>query len=179
MSKETFMYFRIKLSFHAENEEGCIVKQKTEDLVMASSYTEAEKIAYELATGKDVFGDPDIEIIKTKISEIDFNDTFVSDTETTCGLYQYFFEESEDTEVGLYKVAVIFKDIDEKTGKAKSVKSTIYVPANASSEVIKNTKEYLKRVGESREYVIRKVTHDNAQGVFVTECEHNRIKNTL
>lgn len=43
-----FDYFRIKMTWTAEQEDGSLAKVKTEDLVYASSYTEAEKIAYAL-----------------------------------------------------------------------------------------------------------------------------------
>ena len=96
---------------------------------MATCYTEAEQIAYKLTEGKDEFGDVDVEIVRTKISEVAYNDTFATDTELICGLISYFFEESEDTEVGLYQVSLVYYDVDEKTGKTKSSNSTIYVPA--------------------------------------------------
>lgn len=101
MSKD-FNYFRIKMAYKGANDLGAIVPIKSEDLVMATCYTEAEQIAYKLAEGKDEFGDVDIEIVRTKISEVAYNDTFATDTELICGLISYFFEESEDTEVGLY-----------------------------------------------------------------------------
>lgn len=39
---EGFDYFRIKMAWNAEQEDGSLAKVKTEDLVYASSYTEAE-----------------------------------------------------------------------------------------------------------------------------------------
>ena len=41
---------------------------------MATCYTEAEQIAYKLTEGKDEFGDVDVEIVRTKISEVAYND---------------------------------------------------------------------------------------------------------
>ena len=135
------------------------------------------QIAYKLAEGKDEFGDVDIEIVRTKISEVAYNDTFATDTELICGLISYFFEESEDTEVGLYQVSLVYYDVDEKTGKTKSSNSTIYVPAYSSSEAIENIRTYLKRAGETREYTIRNVKYDKAQSVMVTpETHQNNIR---
>ena len=62
MSKD-FNYFRIKMAYKGTNDLGAIVPIKSEDLVMATCYTEAEQIAYKLAEGKDEFGDVDIEIV--------------------------------------------------------------------------------------------------------------------
>lgn len=114
MSKD-FNYFRIKMAYKGTNDLGAIVPIKSEDLVMATCYTEAEQIAYKLTEGKDEFGDVDVEIVRTKISEVAYNDTFATDTELICGLISYFFEESEDTEVGLYQVSLVYYDVDEKT----------------------------------------------------------------
>ena len=44
-----FNYYRIKTDWLAEQEDGKLQKTKTEELVFASSYTEAEKVAYALA----------------------------------------------------------------------------------------------------------------------------------
>ena len=176
MSKD-FNYFRIKMAYKGTNDLGAIVPIKSEDLVMATCYTEAEQIAYKLTEGKDEFGDVDVEIVRTKISEVAYNDTFATDTELICGLISYFFEESEDTEVGLYQVSLVYYDVDEKTGKTKSSNSTIYVPAYSSSEAIENIRTYLKRAGETREYTIRNVKYDKAQSVMVTpETHQNNIR---
>lgn len=85
MSKD-FNYFRIKMAYKGTNDLGAIVPIKSEDLVMATCYTEAEQIAYKLTEGKDEFGDVDVEIVRTKISEVAYNDTFATDTELICGL---------------------------------------------------------------------------------------------
>lgn len=129
-----------------------------------------------LTEGKDEFGDVDVEIVRTKISEVAYNDTFATDTELICGLISYFFEESEDTEVGLYQVSLVYYDVDEKTGKTKSSNSTIYVPAYSSSEAIENIRTYLKRAGK----------HVNILFAMSNMTKHNRswlhlklIKTTL
>lgn len=171
MSKD-FYFFRIKMAYKGTNEEGAIVPIKSEDLVMATCYTEAEKIAYKLAEGKDEFGEVEVEILRTKISEIAYNDTFATDTELICGLISYFFEESENTEVGLYQVQLVYQTMNEKTGKVKNENGSIYVPAYSSAKAIENVKAYLKQVGETRDYTIRNVKYDKAQSVMVTPETH-------
>jgi hypothetical protein len=155
-------------------DNGAIVTVKSEDLVMASSYTEAEAIAYKLSEGKDEFGEVSIEIIKTKIDEIAFNEAFLVDEHLTCGLVTYYFEDTEETEVGLYQTQITFYDLDERTGKTKSTTETIFVPANSSSEAIENIHKYLKQVQETREYSIRNVKYDKAQSVMVSVEEHQK-----
>lgn len=176
MSKD-FNFFRIKMSYKGTDDIGAIVTIKSEDIVMATCYSEAEAIAYKLAEDKNDFGDVDIEILKTKISEIAYNSTFAVDTELICGLISYFFEESEDTEVGLYQVSLVYYNVDEKNGKVKTENSTIYVPAYSSAKAIENVRTYLKQVGEQREYTIRNVKYDKAQSVMVTPDTHqNNIR---
>lgn len=174
MKEETFKFFRIKMAYKGTNEMGAIVPIKTEDLVMATCYTEAEKIAYKLAEGKDEFGDVDIEIVRTKIEELAFNNTFSVDNSLLCGLVTYYFEETEDTEVALYQVNLTYFSINEKTGKLQSENGTIYVPAKSSSKAIDNIAAYLHQQGESREYAIRNVKYDKAQSVMVTPETHQR-----
>lgn len=167
MNKGT-MFFRIKETYKDANEQGAIVTFKTEDLAMATCYTEAEKIADELAQGKNKFGDVDIEIVRTKIPNVVFNDTFAVDTDPICGLVSYYFEEADDTEVALYQVNLVYYDINEKTGKVKKQNDTIYIPAVSSSDAIDNVKAYLRKCGEQRDYAIRNVKYDKAQSVMVT-----------
>lgn len=102
MSKD-FNYFRIKMAYKGTNDLGAIVPIKSEDLVMATCYTEAEQIAYKLAEGKDEFGDVDIEIVRTKISEVAYNDTFATDTELICGLISYFLKKVKIQKLGCIK----------------------------------------------------------------------------
>lgn len=102
MSKD-FNYFRIKMAYKGTNDLGAIVPIKSEDLVMATCYTEAEQIAYKLAEGKDEFGDVDVEIVRTKISEVAYNDTFATDTELICGLISYFLKKVKIQKLGCIK----------------------------------------------------------------------------
>lgn len=168
-----FDFYRIKMAFRAEAENGAIVPVKTEDLVMATCYAEAESIAYNLMDGKDQFGDVTYEIIKTKIINVLYNDTFKTDENMVCGLISYYFEEPEDTEVGLYAVSAVLSFMDEKTGKIKPQKETIYIPACSPNQAISNASKYLEEVYYSAEnFTIRNVKYDNAQSVLVTKEVH-------
>lgn len=69
MSKD-FNYFRIKMAYKGTNDLGAIVPIKSEDLVMATCYTEAEQIAYKLTEGKDEFGDVDVELSAPKFQKL-------------------------------------------------------------------------------------------------------------
>lgn len=102
MSKD-FNYFRIKMAYKGTNDLGAIVPIKSEDLVMATCYTEAEQIAYKLTEGKDEFGDVDVEIVRTKISEVAYHDTFATDTELICGLISYFLKKVKIQKLGCIK----------------------------------------------------------------------------
>ena len=99
-------FYRIKTEWTRERENGELAKVKTEELVMATSYTEAEKVAYAIVEDQQraKYGSVNIEIIKTKINDVLFNDILVQDNQTVCGLICNFFEESEESGVGLYNV---------------------------------------------------------------------------
>lgn len=168
-----FDFYRIKMAFKAEAENGAIVPVKTEDLVMATCYTEAEKIAYKLMEDKDQFGEVSYEIIKTKISDVLYNETFETDHELVCGLVSYYFEEPEDTEVGLYAVSAIINFMDEKTGELKPLKKTIYLPAESPRQAIVNATAYIDNIFDTADsYTIRNVKYDKAQSVMVTQEVH-------
>ena len=127
-------YYRIKTGWLGEaNESGQLQKLKTEELVLATSYTEAEKVAYELIASqnrKQFSDDVSIEILKTKIEDIIYNDNLHKDDSLVCGLVSCYFEEGDETGVGLYGVKVMFITIDEKLPKknAATKPSTFRLP---------------------------------------------------
>jgi len=168
-----FDFYRIKMAFRAEADNGAIVPMKTEDLAMATCYTEAERIAYKLMEGKDQFGDVSYEITKTKISNVLYNDTFQTDETLICGLISYYFEEPEDTEVGLYAVSAIIYFMDEKSDKLKPQKETIYIPAQSPRQAIADATTYIDESFPTADsYTIRNVKYDKAQSVMVTPEAH-------
>ncbi len=166
--REGFDFYRIKTEWTSEREGGALAKVKTEELVYASSYTEAEKVAYVIAENQNrtQFGSINIEIVKTKINELVYNDVLAQDGELTSGLVCNFFEEGEDTGVGLYCVKVMFIDVDEKTGKEKRTNDNIYVPAVSNVEAAQFVRAYLTKVGEQREFIVRDTKFDRAEAIL-------------
>lgn len=84
-----FNYYRIKMMWKGELEDGSLEKIKTEDLVYASSYTEAEKMAYAIIEDQNREKHESIyslEIIKTKIGDMLCNDTLDHDTNLVGGM---------------------------------------------------------------------------------------------
>jgi hypothetical protein len=159
-------FYRIKTEWTKECESGELNKVKTEELVMATSYTEAEKVAYEIANDqcRTQFGSMNIEIIKTKISDVLFNNILAQDEHTTCGLICNFFEESEESGVGLYMVKVVIFTIDEKSGKTKRNTQTFFVPATSNSDATKRVEEQLLRT--MSDFVIRDTKFDKAEAIY-------------
>lgn len=175
--KQEFNFYRIKMAFRDEAVDGAIVPVKTEDLVMATCYSEAEQIAYRLMEGKDRFGNVAYEITKTKIEKVYYNNTFHTDDTLTGGLITYFFEEDIDTEVGLYAVDAVVYILDEKTGKTKANRVVIYVPASYSSEAIKDAKNIISDEYTGCDFCVRNVKYDRAQSVMVTPETHQSNTN--
>lgn len=129
--------FRIKTTWMCENPEtAALEKTKTEEIVQAINYTEAEKIAYELAEKEFRYklGSVDIEIVRMKPSEIVYNDCLVKDENLVCGLIYSFFEGDEHSGEGLYNVTVTYPVINEKNGKEKYCKETILVAATSNNK---------------------------------------------
>lgn len=166
--KEGFNYYRIKTEWTAEKEDGSLVKAKTEDLVLASSYTEAENVAYAIAEDQSRMqysSSISVDIVKTKIAELLYNTTLAHDSNMVAGLVCNYFEESDETGVGLYAVKVMYIEVDEKTGKERYPMETIYTPATSNTDAAVFVKQYLKK-NESREFVIRDIRFDKAESIL-------------
>ena len=112
-------YYRIKTEWVSEADNGELQKTKTEELVLATSYTEAETVAHSIADvqSRGKFGSVNIEIIKTKINDVLINDILAQEEGTTAGLICSYFQESDESGVGLYAVKIVNFYIDEKSGK--------------------------------------------------------------
>lgn len=173
-----FNYYRIKTEWLAEKEDGKLQKTKTEELVYASSYTEAESIAYALVEKyeRSRYGAPSIEIIKTKISELLYNSILQEADYLVGGLIINFFEEEDTTGVGMYQVKVYYTEVDEKTAKEKHSTETIFTPARSNSDASSAVLAYLKKVGETRDYVVRNSVFDKAEAIlWPTEVYNNQV----
>ena len=163
-----FDFYRIKTDWTSEREGGMLTKVKTEELVYASSYTEAEKVAYAIAEDQNrtQFGSISIEIIKTKIAELVYNDTLAQDESLISGLVCNYFEEDEDSGVGLYCVRVMFINVDEKTGKEKRSNENIFMPATSNVAAVQLVHDHLKKVGEVRDFIVRDSKFDKAEAIL-------------
>lgn len=166
--KEDFNYYRVKTEWVAENNDGGISKRKTEELVLAANYTEAEKVAYLIAESQErckLESSITIDIVKTKIKEMLYNSTLQHDNVMIGGLVHNYFEESDDTGVGLYSVKVVYFEVDEKTGKERHPNETIYTPATSATDAIDFVKKYLNDV-ETRDFIVRDAKFDKAEAIL-------------
>ena len=168
-------YYRFKSTWTKEDaDNGGVAKVKTEDLISAESYTEAEKIAYQIIESQNRTKlDPlfSFEIIKTNIRELLYNPEEMDTDETTVKNRVYAFFTSEDAEVGIYAVdALIYEDDDN--GEQKSRKNTLYVAAPSSA---KAQKIAVKKMSyEDLDYIIRAVKFDKAKSIVWTSEEYGR-----
>jgi hypothetical protein len=163
--KNGFNFYRIKTEWVAEKTEGDLTKKKTEELVYASSYTEAEKVAYALIEDQNraqFDSCLNLEITKTKIDEILFNLTMCTDSQLIEGLIHNYFQEEDCTGVGLYAVKVMYIEFDEKTEKEKRSNDTVYTPAISNTDAANYVEKYLKQY-ETRDFVIRDIKFDKAE----------------
>ena len=60
----------------------------------------------------------------------------------------------------------MFIEVDEKTGKEKRSNENIYVPAISNIEAAQYVREYLKKVGEMREFIVRDTKFDKAAAIL-------------
>jgi hypothetical protein len=170
-------FYRIKTSWTRQMEDGSLSKVKTEELVCAGSYTEAEVVAnaliskYERCKYSD---EVSYEITKTKISTMLYNDNLVTDTELVQSLVHSFFEDSDETGVGMYAVKIMTITIDEKTAKERRSYETIYTPASSNNNAAEHVRKYLKGV----DYVVRDIKFDKAEGIlWSTEIHQSKTNN--
>lgn len=175
--KEGLSYFRIKTEWTAEMSNGALQKKKTEELVLATNYTEAEKVAYSIVESQgrsDIKSVSNIDITKTKIEEMLFNSTLQHDDKLVGGLVYNYFEESDDTGVGLYAVKVVYFEEDEKTGNKKTSSETIYTPAESTTGAIDFVHMWLKD-NENRDFTVRDAKFDKAEAVLLpTDVQENK-----
>lgn len=159
-----FDYFRIKMAWTEEQEDGSLAKVKTEDLVYASSYTEAEKIAYALIEDqqRSRHGDVSFEIIKTKISEMLYNDNLQHDSDLIGGMVYNYLDPSADENIGIYSVKVMLTTIDERTAKEKHSYETIYTPASSNTDAAARISKHLSMA----DFVIRDIKFDKAESIL-------------
>lgn len=161
-------YYRIKTEWTAEKENGFLQKTKTEELVLATSYSEAESVAYSIIDTQDrrKFGSVNVEIVKTKINDVLLNEILTQESETTAGLICSYFQESEDSGVGLYAVKIMNFYVDEKSGKTKRSSETLYTPALGNADATSRIEAYFGK-DMITDYVIRDVKFDKAEAIYL------------
>lgn len=159
-----FNYYRIKMQWKGLMDNGALEKIKTEDLVYASSYSEAEKMAYAIIEDQNrtqYEGVYSMEIIKTKIEEMLYNNTLDHDNNLIGGMVYNYFPSIENGE-GFYEVKAESIVIDERTAKESKRTEVIYTPAVNNFDAATRVLDYLK----GQDAVIRKVTFDKAESVL-------------
>ena len=173
MEEKDLNYFRVKTECTVELSDGALAKKKIEELILATSYTEAEMLVNEIISSlnRTQFGSVNYEIIKTKISDVLFNDTLVQE-QTVKGFYCNYFEEDENTGVGLYMVKVMFLTLDERTGKEKKTIEDFYVPALSNADANDKINTHLKKT--MSDFVIRDTKFDKAEAIYWPLDVHKR-----
>lgn len=167
-------FYRLRFEYMGEDSDGKLATKKEDDLVIAVNYTDAEALAFEMMEEMKQYNDSvKYEIVKAKIPELLFTDTFSTDKEYKENYVLYFFSEGED-EAALFAVNVKYTEISDN-GKEKSKKENIYVAASSPKEAYDFVSKYLAKV-ETRDWAIRDVKFDKASSVLVTEEMH---KNNL
>lgn len=162
--KTGFNYYRVKTAWMKESPDGEVKKAKTEDLVYAANYTDAEKVAYAIIEDqkRTAFGEVNVEIIKTKISEMLYNDNLDHDNDLVGGLVYNFLAHDDNENTGIYAVRVIIITADEVTAKEKRTSEVFYTPASSNTDAAKHVSEYLR----GQEFLIRDIKFDKAESVL-------------
>ena len=177
MEEKERSYFRIKTECTVELPNGALAKKKIEELVLATSYTEAEMLVNEIISSlnRTQFGSVHYEIIKTKISDVLFNDTFAQE-QTVKDFCCNFFEEDETSGVGLYMVKVMFLTIDEKNGKEKKIIEDFYVPALSNADAHEKINKHLGKT--MSDFVIRDIKFDKTEAIYwPLDVHKNKVEN--
>lgn len=165
-TERTHYYFRIKTECKVEKPNMELGKKKIEELVYATSYTEAEIMAHELiaSLNRSQFGDAIYEIIRTKIDDVLYNSVLVSEGNFPNGFSYNYFEEPETSGVGLYAVSVVYVTIDEKTAREKTTTEVFYVPAKSNSDATERINQHLKDC--PTEFIIRDTKFDKVEAIY-------------
>lgn len=167
MEEKALSYFRVKTEYNKEQSNGMLAKTKAEELILATSYTEAEAVVHAIISSlnRTQFGSVNYEIVKTKIDDVMFNDILAQEEgEFGKDFICNYFEESETSGVGLYIVKVVFVTIDEKTAKEKQTVEDFYVPALSNADATARISSHLDKM--MTDYVIRDTKFDKAEAIY-------------
>ena len=174
-------FFRLKTNWVCEDEEGNLVKTKTEELVEADTYTEAETIECTINTkmGREKIEPATYEIVKAKIDNMLYNSILSKNDDMTCKHIETFFDEKEETGMGMYSVKACFFETDEK-GKEKKRIESYHVPAHSNTDATMHVKSYVEwKYTFSPSFVIKEVKFDKAEAVYWTEDSYTIATNTF
>lgn len=173
MEEKELSYFRVKTECTVELPDGALAKKKIEELILATSYTEAEMLVNEIISSlnRTQFGSVNYEIIKTKISDVLFNDILVQE-QTIKDFCCNYFEEDENSGVGLYMVKVMFLTLDERTGKEKKTVEDFYVPALSNADANDKINKHLSKT--MSDFVIRDAKFDKTEAIYWPLDVHNK-----
>lgn len=165
MESKEHNYYRIKTDCTVELPDGALAKKRIEELVLATNYTEAETLVYEVISSlsRTKFGSVSYEITKTKIEDVQLNEVLSQD-ESMGGYVCNYFSESESSGAGLYAVKVDFFIIDEKTAKEKKTTKVYYLPARSNADATNRTQKYLQT--SMQDFVIRDAKFDKAEAIY-------------
>jgi hypothetical protein len=172
--------FRITTAWLRENPEtGAAEKIKTDELVEAQNFTEAETVGFAITEHEQRFklGDVDINIKRIdNITEIIHNsEVLATSDELIQGLTYSFFEGEEDSGEGLYNVKVVFTETGEN-GKDKKITETYLVPASSNGEATQIVTNRIKKL-DSRIFVVRDAKFDKASAILLTPKTFQSIAN--
>lgn len=168
--QQEMSYYRVSTEFYQEDLNGALIKQKTEDLVRCSCYTDAEQTALALANyyNRDKFAESSflkIKVVKTPINCFLYNDLLVSESQLINKLVCCGFEETRDSSVGIYAVKVMYID-DEDEKRKKTFNEVIYVPAIDVNDAMFRVTNYIDESQETKKFFIREVKFDKAESIL-------------
>lgn len=172
--------FRITTTWLRENPTtGAAEKYKTDELVEAQSFSEAETVGFAITEQEQRFklGDVDINIKRIdNISEILHNPrVLVTSDELLQGLTYSYLEGEEDSGEGLYTVKAIFTETTEN-GKEKKIPETFLVPASSNGEATRIVTDHIAK-RDMRNFVIRDAKFDKASALLLTPKTYESIAN--
>lgn len=176
---KTRSFFRIKTEWTKEMENGGLGKVKTEELVMAANYSDAETTAYAIAEDqhRGRYGSFNIEIVKTNIDMIHINDVMMKDDVQINGNTCLYFQEGDETGTGLYAVKVILFTKEEGNEKTKKCAQVVYVPAVSNAMATKEVEDMMEGNATVEDYVIRDAKFDKAEAIYLPDEQYQRWLN--
>lgn len=171
------LLFRIKTSWLCEDKgSGALKKTKSEELVEAINYTEAEKVANAIAEKEQRFVfEMDIAIQRVdNVNAILYQPVLEKDEKLLEGFVNTYFSAEEDSEIGLYSVKVNATEIDANF-KEKETSRIIFIPATSNGEASKLAKLYAKKVLGIPDARVKDVKFDRCSAMLLTPGTYEKI----